>query len=112
VDVGGLEPPAPCLQIKESLFWLFGINNLQSHYSVELQLFGLFWSGFRTFSVPHCASRQRTRPSAATALAGSLSPLFRAMQANDTLVQHDTMIGSIEGPSESETKRFRHVRIT
>ena len=51
VDVTGFEPATPCLQIKVSLFQLFGISNLHSCYLVELQLFGLFQSVLRTFSV-------------------------------------------------------------
>ncbi len=51
VDVTGIEPATPCLQIKSSVFWLFGISDLRSRCSVELRLFGLIWGVLRTFSV-------------------------------------------------------------
>jgi hypothetical protein len=51
VDVGRLELPTPCLQIKVSRFWLIGISDLHSRCSVEPWLFGPFQGVLRTFSV-------------------------------------------------------------
>jgi hypothetical protein len=43
VGAVGIEPTTFGLKVCLSLFPLFGINDLHSHYSVELPLFGLFW---------------------------------------------------------------------
>jgi hypothetical protein len=61
-DVTGIEPVTPCLQIKSSVFQLFGINGLQSGYSVELRSFGLIWTVLRTFSVLICTEAGRLPP--------------------------------------------------
>ena len=60
VDVAGIEPATPCLQIKSSVFWLFGINDLRPCHSAGLRLFGLVWGVLRTFSVPRKSRFQRT----------------------------------------------------
>jgi hypothetical protein len=66
VDVTGFEPATPCLQIKVSVFWLFGISDLRYRCSVELRLFGLFRGDLRTFSV--LESSKSTEPHCFTAL--------------------------------------------
>jgi len=48
VDVTGIEPVTPCLQISVAVSQLFGINNLRS---VRLPLFGLFRSTLGTICV-------------------------------------------------------------
>jgi len=56
VGAVGIEPTTFGLKVWLSLFPLFGISDLHLGYSVELRLFGLFWGGFRTFSVPNCTT--------------------------------------------------------
>jgi hypothetical protein len=49
----GIEPTNFGLKVCPSVFGLFGISELDSRRSVELQLFGLFRDVFRTFSIPN-----------------------------------------------------------
>jgi hypothetical protein len=51
VDVTGIEPVTPCLQISVAVPQLFGINDLQS---VLVGLFGLFWAVSNNFVYDLC----------------------------------------------------------